>query len=143
MGMFDLYCHVCSLPFTPLMKDKFKEKTKWLNNAVCKYTVETSTGKQTFLINLCDYDDYGSFEIVGELPEELKNNDVFQNNIEYDRLCLVELDNYGDVCHSSCLHRKDKKKALCSTASNYCDQFFDEKGFLKNKELIWLLDEPK
>lgn len=160
MGGFDLFCNICELPFEPFHNPTYKQKTKWLNYAICEYSKDGIMYK----IPVKNYDGYGKFEIIGDLPEALKNDEYFMKEFIKDEEILIEqngkyflkkitalLTHYvlltpdmsyvGDMYHSACANRKDKDNLI--PLKEFTQQWFDQDGFLKDKDLLWLLNEPE
>lgn len=129
MGVFDLYCRTCGLPFTPFYNEKWTDKTKWLDHAAVKY--------KNHIVYLNSYDSYGRFEIE-KIPNALKEDKEFQANKENGKLDVEFANN--KIWHQACVRRADKEKLV--NVGKYQLQEFDQESFLKNKKLLWMLEMP-
>lgn len=139
MGGFDMYCGVCGLPFQPFSTPKYKQRTEWLNYGICEYSKDAIVYK----IPVKDYNEYGGFTIIGDLPEALKNDASFLRCIEGGLLVASELPYSAKRCHhAACANRRDDANTT-DVASEFRHQYFDEKKFLKHPSLLWLLNKPE
>jgi hypothetical protein len=123
MGCFDLYCDVCSGPFTSYktwdLPNMQHADTTWLSDAIIEY-YETKTK-----VNVCYYDGYGRFE-----DQQGTEFDVGEK--QYDKEVKV----YHKLCENRVvdIHTRNKIKS-------YQQQHFDIDGMIADGNQT-LLNKP-
>lgn len=134
MGVFDMYCSKCGLAFTPFQNAQWNTKTQWMKNAICEY--------KGHKIYLTDYNSYGAFKLTKPLPAAAIKDDVQESLDEEGNLIIEELiDDYLDGCyHVACKSLPKISGPFKHQMMQFHDQFFNEKMFLKHKNLLPLLD---